>query len=161
IESLLGFNMNFTSAYLIPFADPRGGWMDHIRMKIFPPSKTKDGTVKYLQPRKSGQRIFFPLATLEAALRSVEPLYLVGGEKKSLAVAQLGSPAIGMCGVEGWHAAGSHDLHADFHDVVLRGRVVNVVPDADVRTNLAVNRAMQGLARALAARGATVKLVMV
>jgi hypothetical protein len=36
IDPLLGFYApNVRSAYLIPFPDPRGGWMDHVRLKIF------------------------------------------------------------------------------------------------------------------------------
>jgi hypothetical protein len=34
---LLKFNpVKVVSAYLIPFFDPRGGWVPHIRMKVFP-----------------------------------------------------------------------------------------------------------------------------
>src|SRR5262245_18544885 len=37
IDRILGFSTpKVTSAYLLPFADPRGGWMDHTRMKVFP-----------------------------------------------------------------------------------------------------------------------------
>src|SRR5437867_3173541 len=154
IDQLLGFpTPKVTSAYLLPFPDPCGGFMDHIRVKIFPSITTDDGTIKYLQPRRSGVRIYFPLVTLDAVLRSADPLYIVEGEKKSLAVAQLGLPAIGICGIEGWHVAGSRDLHPDLDDVGLFGRVVNLVPDADVRTNEAVHRAVHHLVAALGARG--------
>ena len=61
--------------------------------------------MKYLQRRASGVRLYFPLATLDAVLHSAEPLYLVEGEKKALAVAQDGRPAIGISGIEGWHLA--------------------------------------------------------
>jgi hypothetical protein len=149
------------SAYLIPFPDPRGGWMDHVRIKVFPTLTTDQGTIKYLQPRRSGVRGFFPLATLDAVLRSADPLYIVEGEKKALSVAQLGLPAIGICGIEGWHVAHSRELHPDFDDVGLCGRVVNVIPDGDVRTNPNVYRAVQRLGAALAARGAEGKLVLV
>src|SRR5262245_11573929 len=125
IDQLLGFaTPKVVSAYLIPFADPRGDWMDHIRMKVFPTSTTNRGTTKYLQPKRSGVRIFFPLASLDAVLHSDEPLYIVEGEKKSLSVAQLGLPTVGICGIEGWHLAGTADLHPDLDDVGLRGRVV-------------------------------------
>ena len=162
IDQLLGFpKPKVVSAYLIPFPDPRGGWFDHVRMKIFPTTRTEDGTTKYLQPKHSGVRIYFPLMTLDAVLHSSDPLYLIEGEKKSLSVAQLGLPAVGICGVEGWHLGGARDLHPDLDDVGLRGRVVNVVPDADVRTNPAVHRAVHSLGRALAARGAIAQLVLV
>src|SRR5215813_10050957 len=67
IDQLLAFPApKVDSAMLIPFPDPRGDWMDHVRMKIFPPFKDRRGqTVKYLQPRGSGVRLYFPLATLD------------------------------------------------------------------------------------------------
>jgi hypothetical protein len=156
IDRLLGFpTPHVISAYLIPFPDPRGGWMDHIRLKVFPSyPDAKSQTVKYLQPKRSGVRIYFPLATLGAVLHAADPLYLVEGEKKALAVAQDRVPTIGLCGIEGWHVAGSTALHPDLDDVGLDGRVVNLIPDADYRTNSAVARAVRGLAAACAARGA-------
>jgi hypothetical protein len=161
IDSLLGFPApKVMSAYLIPFADPRGGWMDHIRMKVFPAIETPTGTCKYLQPKRSGVRIYFPRATLDAALRSADPVHVIEGEKKTLSVAQLGLPAIGICGIEGWHLAGSRDLHPDLHDVGLAGRLVRIVPDADVQTNPAVARAVHRLAAALEHRGADVEVVV-
>jgi hypothetical protein len=162
IDQLLGFAApKVMSAYLIPFPDPRGGWMDHVRMKIFPAITTDARTIKYLQPRRSGVRIFFPLATLDAVLHSGDPLHVVEGEKKSLAVAQTRVPTIGICGIEGWHAAGSRDLHPDLDDVGLGNRVVKVIPDADYRTNLLVFAAVRGLGRALNARGAIPHVVHV
>src|SRR5262249_49721415 len=118
-------------------------------------------TVKYLQPRDSGVRIYFPLATLDAALHSTEPLYLVEGEKKALAVAQTGLATIGICGIEGWHLARARALHPDLDDVGLADRRVYVVPDADARTNPDVARAVRQLGRALADRGADAHLVHV
>jgi uncharacterized protein DUF3854 len=162
IDQLLGFDMpKVQHAYLIPFPDPRGGWMEHVRMKVFPSIDTESGTIKYLQPRRSGVRIYFPLATLDAVLHSTEPLYVVEGEKKSLSVAQLGLPAVGICGVEGWHAAGARDLHPDLDDAGLTGRVVYVVPDSDARTNVAVGGAVRRLGHALAARGAEGRVLLV
>jgi hypothetical protein len=162
IDPLLGFPApKIQHAYVIPFPDPRGGWFDHVRLKVFPSITTESGTIKYLQPKHSGVRIFFPRATLDNVLRSADPLYVVEGEKKSLAVAQLGRPTIGICGVEGWHVAGARELHPDLDDVGLSGRVVNVIPDADVRTNPDVHRAVRRLGDALVARGATAQLVRV
>jgi hypothetical protein len=145
-------------AYLIPFPDPRGGWMDHIRMKVFPALLTDAGTIRYLQPRRSGVRIFFPLVTLDV-LRTADPLYIVEGEKKALSTAQLGLPAIGICGIQGWHAAGDRNLHPDLDVVDLRGREVNILPDGDWQTNLAVNRGVQNLVAALDRRDARTQIV--
>jgi hypothetical protein len=153
IDRLLGFpEPKVQHAYLIPFPDPRGGWMDHVRMKVFPPTRTDDGTTKYLQPKDSGVRIYFPRATLDAVLRTTDSLYIVEGEKKCLAVAQQGLPCIGICGIEGWHLGGSAALHPDFDDVGLEGRIVKVIPDADMDTNPAVYRAVRLLVSALQAR---------
>jgi hypothetical protein len=148
------------SAYLIPFADPRGGWFDHVRLKVFPTLTTDKGTIKYLQPKRSGVRIYFPLATLDAVLHSSEPLYVCEGEKKALAVAQLGRPVVGICGVEGWHLAGSRELHPDLDDVGLEGRLVDLLPDGDWRTNPDVKRAVARLAEACERRRAAARLVV-
>lgn len=161
IGHLLGFDISaIRSAYLVPFADPRGGWMDHVRMKIFPSLTTRRGTIKYLQPCGSGVRLFFPLSTLDDALGSDKPLWLVEAEKKSLAVAQLGLPSVGFCGVEGWHRSRSSDLLNDFGSVRLCGRVVELVPDGDVQTNRAVRRGVERLAAELARLGASPRLVV-
>jgi hypothetical protein len=163
IDLLLGFpTSNVVSAYVLPFADPRGGWMEHVRLRVFPPYRDRRGLVKYLQPRRSGVRIYFPLATLPAVRHSADPLYVVEGEKKALAVAQTGLPTVGICGIEAWHLAGSSALHPDLDDVGLAGRVVHIIPDADYRTNAAVARAVRGLAQACTARrAASVRIVLV
>jgi hypothetical protein len=169
IAQLLGFDMpGVTSAMLFPFADPAGGWMDHVRMKIFPVltrekgrgSEKKTETIKYLQPKASGVRLYFPLATMRAACESMETLYVCEGEKKGLCVAQRdGVPVVALCGVEGWHAGGSHELLPDFDHIVLKGRVVKVVPDGDVETNINVAGAIWHFGAALDRRGARPELV--
>jgi hypothetical protein len=161
IDVLLGFLApGVTSAYLIPFPDPRGSWMDHVRVKVFPSIETESGTIKYLQPKHSGVRVYFPITTLERGLYSTEALYLIEGEKKSLAVAQLGLPAIGICGIEGWHRAGSIELLEDFADIPLRNRIVDIIPDGDVETNPDVRRGTTRLMEALARRGAEPRAVI-
>jgi Domain of unknown function (DUF3854) len=98
------------------------------------------------------------VATPERAWHSDEPLWCVEGEKKALAVAQLGLPAIGFCGIEGWHVAGSRALLPDFDSIALN-RTVKLLPDGDVATNLDVRRGAIRFARALEARGASVEVV--
>jgi len=104
IGGLLGFDVaHIRSAMLIPFPDRRtGGFMGHARLKIFPTLRDSNGHgVKYLQPRGSGSRLSFTLRTAPDLLEGLAPLWLVEGEKKALAVAQLGLPAVGFCGIEG------------------------------------------------------------
>lgn len=162
IGSLLGFDMPcIRSALLIPFPEPAGGFMDHVRVKVFPALTDRGGhSIKYLQPRQSGTRLFFPLAEMPEALNGATPLWLVEGEKKALAVAQLGLPAIGFCGIEGWHPAGSRELLPDFEHIRLIGRVVELVPDGDWQSNASVARGAFRLAQALESRGARVRLVI-
>jgi uncharacterized protein DUF3854 len=163
IGSLLGFDVaHIRSAMLIPFPDPRtGGFMRHARVKIFPGLRDRGRhRVKYLQPRGSGSRLFFTLRTPPDVLEGSVPLWLVEGEKKALAVAQLGLPAVGFCGIEGWHVARSRALLADFDAIRLAGRIIELAPDGDWRVNPDVERGVRQLADALERRGARVRLVV-
>jgi hypothetical protein len=162
IGRLVGFDVPAVrSALLIPFPDQRGGFLDHVRIKVFPPTKDRKGkTVKYLQPRGSEVRLYFPLPTLAAVMDGSAPLWLVEGEKKSLAVAQLGLPAVGFCGIEGWHRASSRELLPDFGVLRLARRPVELVPDGDWRTNPNVERGAFRFAEALERHGARVRLVV-
>jgi hypothetical protein len=171
ITPLLGFDTpRVTSAMLIPFpapADPAGGWMPHVRMKIFPAIVKESGagkqkttsTIKYLQPRASGTRLFFPLATIQEVCAGTSTLYVCEGEKKGLALAQTGRPTLAICGVENWHHAGHDALIEDFDHVNLAGRVVKVIPDGDVETNESVRKAVLRFGVALERRGAQPRLV--
>jgi Domain of unknown function (DUF3854) len=135
--------------------------MDHVRMKIFPALTDKEGhRVKYLQPKRSGVRLFFALSTLQRALETEAPLWLVEGEKKALAVGQLSLPAVGFCGIEAWHRSGSTGLLPDFDAIPLAGRTVELIPDGDWRTNPSVRRGALHFADALVLRGAQVRLVV-
>lgn len=162
IPKLLGANWgSVRSALLFPFRSPAGGFMAHTRVKIFPPLSDDEGhTVKYLQPRGSGPRLYFIARCLREVLEGDAPLWVVEGEKKTASVAQLGLPAIGICGVEGWHVAGERQLLPDFGAIRLEGRIVEVVPDGDFQTNPHVRRAMHRFGDALAARGARPRAVL-
>ena len=156
IPRLLGFDIPAVrSALLFPFRAPAGGFMDHVRVKIFPSLTDADGhTIKYLQPKGTAPRLYFVASCLERTLRSDEPLWITEGEKKACCVAQLGYPVVGLVGVQGWHAKGSCLLLPDFDAIRLRGRTVELLPDSDYQTNPDVERAIRSLAHALAARGA-------
>jgi hypothetical protein len=126
-----------------------------VRVKVFPPLVDAKGhSVKYLQPRRSGVRLYFVGSCLERVLRSDEPLWITEGEKKACCLAQLGYPAVGIVGVQGWHAKGSCLLLHDFDAIPLAGRVIELLPDSDYQTNPDVERAIRSLGHALAARGA-------
>ncbi len=156
ITRLLGFDLpGIRSALLFPFRSPAGGFMDHVRMKIFPPLTDRAGhSVKYLQPKGSAPRLYFVARCLREVLEGDAPLWIVEGEKKALAVAQIGLPAVGIAGVEGWHTAGRLRLLADFEAIRLRERAVELLPDGDYGTNRHVRRAVDDLAQQLTIRGA-------
>lgn len=161
IDPLLGFETpKVVSTYVLPFADPAGGWMEHIRCRVFPPyTDAKGRTVKYLGPRGDGPRLFFPISTMAEACHGSAPLWICEGAKKSLAVAQLGLVAVGFEGIQGWHRRGSRDLLPDFDLIAFKDRVVELVPDGDWRANPDVARGAEQLAMALEARGARVRIV--
>lgn len=158
---LLGFDPpGVRSALLFPFRSPAGGFMDHVNLKVFPALTDPEGhTVKYLQGRGMPPHLYFTVLSLQA-LEADHPLWLVEGAKKSLAVAQLGLPAIGFCGVEGWHRTGSRDLIPDFDAILLEGRIIELLPDGDVQTNPLVRQGVEQLALALRRRGARPRLVL-
>jgi hypothetical protein len=161
IAPLLGFEARgVQSAMLLPFLSLRGGFVDHGRVKLFPALIDEHGhTIKYLQRKGSRPRLYFMASRLDAVRTGSSTLTIVEGEKKTLALGQLGVPAVGICGVEGWHVAGSRALLPDFEDIPLRGRTVELVPDGDVATNPNVAHAVERLAEALERRAARVQLV--
>jgi hypothetical protein len=168
------------SALLFPFRSPAGGFMPHIRMKVFPTlvkverngrtrwiaeadrtsSDIKHETLKYLQPKDTPPRLYFVSRCLREVCEGTEPLWFCEGEKKALHIAQMGLPAVGFCGVELWHTKGSRDLLPDFDAIRLRDRVVEVVVDGDYQTNDHVKRAVRRLGDALAERGARPRVVL-
>jgi hypothetical protein len=157
LRDLVGSRLaaKITSAYAIPYPDLRGGWLPLVRLRVFPPVVTKSGQLKYWQPKGSEPRIYFPILTLDAVVRSDAPLWVAEGEKKAMSLSQTGEPCIGIAGCEGWHLAGRTALHPDLDDVGLTGRVVNLWLDADVASNPMVRFAADRLVSALRARGVT------
>jgi len=163
IDVLAGFSVpaSVTSAYVIPYPALAGGFLSHIRIKLFPPITEDDGpAVKYLQPPQSGTRLFFPLATIPAVVASEAPLWIVEGEKKALAVSQHGLPTVGTAGINAWCTPGSRRLHPDFDRIPLMGRLVELVPDSDWQTHRQVGAAVSALATALAGAGARPRVVV-
>jgi len=177
IDLVLGFTApRVRSAYIIPFASPRGGWMDHAKLKVFSEEGTAEvrgdrveqhreryrynsGARKYLVRKAAPPRLYFPLGTISAALEGQEPVWIVEGMKKRLAVAQLGLPAVGIESAWSWHEKGSRALLADFDFITLEGRTVEVVPDGDMATNPSIAASLRRLGDALRAAGAHPRLV--
>jgi hypothetical protein len=160
---LLGFSAHeaVRSLLLFPYCDATGGWSDHFQVKVFPPpGNTAERAPKYLQPKRSGSRLYFVRRVLPEVLAPEPELWITEGVKKTLAAVTLGLPAVGLSGIENWGERGTRRLLADFDALPMTGRAVRLVPDGDVRTNPRVERAAAGLANALGARGAHVRIVL-
>lgn len=159
---LLGYDLStVTSMLLFPYPSPAGGFMDAIRLKLFPPQVDAEGHgFKYAQPKGSRPRVYFVRRCLRKVLEGDERLLIIEGEKKTLALAELGYACIGIAGVEAWHVKGDRRLLPDFDAIRLRDRLVEVVPDGDYQTNDHVKRAIERLGMALADRGARVRVVL-
>jgi hypothetical protein len=135
---------------------------EYWRCKPFPPLKNRKGQeVKYLQPKDSSNRLYFPPGV---DLRADTPVWLTEGEKKALKLTQEGFPCIGLGGVWSWrqggrgYQLGRKQVIPDLDRVLWVGREVTIVFDSDVATNTMVALAERELARGLAARGAEVQL---
>jgi len=163
IRPLLGWDSpRIQSAYLLPYPSlGEGAWLDHVCLRLFPPLETERGTIKYAQPRRSPPRLYLPRLNRNAIMDAATPLWVLEGQKKALALAQLGFAAVGISGVEGWHTRGSRELLPEFAAVPLRDRVIEVVPDGDFETNPDVNMAVRRFADALRLREARPRRVVV
>ena len=86
IPRLLGFDLpGIRSAMLFPFRAPAGGFMDNVRVKIFPALTDADGhTIKYLQRKGSAPRLYFVAACLREGARRRGPVVGLRRRKESL-----------------------------------------------------------------------------
>lgn len=122
----------------------------------------KERKIKYEQPAGSGGYVYFPpRARQRSAYSSAERLTWVEGEKKSLALDQLGVATVGLTGVYNWSdAAHRHDTGEDrllpliTDHVTIAGRPHLICFDADAKDNEQVMTAAQRLAGVLLSLGA-------
>ena len=92
-RALLGFDLpGIESALLFPHRAPTRGFMDCVRMKIFPTLLDRTGhKIKYLGPKQASPRLYFHVPSLPRVLSREGPLWLVEGYKQTLAIGQLGA----------------------------------------------------------------------
>jgi hypothetical protein len=114
--------------------------------------------VKYEQAKGSPLHAYFPTASLTKIRDGRSPIHITEGEKKALALSQLGLAAIGLGGV--WCACkkGTEELIDDLAVIDWKDRDVYLDLDYDAKskTRLDVNDAKYKLARALKKQGAVV-----
>lgn len=143
-----------TSAYLIPYPDADG----FARLKLFPPVATADGgTMRYHQPPGSAPRLYLPPRARAALADPSVSLFVVEGEKKTLAGDQAGRACVGLGGLWNWRADGRPIRDLDRLDWV--SRAVVILPDSDVWTRPDLLQPVYALGRELESRGATIAVL--
>ena len=116
------------------------------RIKLFPAL----GKMKYVQPPKTGARLYLPLKVNDG------PLYLCEGEKKTLAAHQAGMNAAGIGGLWNWLTNG--EPIDDLKLIEWNRRDVIIIPDSDTFQRQDLLRAVYALGRELRERGASVSV---
>lgn len=155
------------SAYRIPYFDLDGRTTSGERWKLFPPISGPDGKQKYHQPPGSDPALYLsPLVQWDEVAR--DPQRSVSGtegEKKALAMSQIGVPTIGIAGVWNWRQRLDHGDRLVIPSVDLfiwKDRVVELVPDSDVwrKEKLLALCGFYALAQELVSRGANVRFIV-
>lgn len=165
IREILGWqpkDHDWGSGWAIPFD---GGYS---RIKLdHPRSNGKGKVVKYESPKGAPNRAFFPPNFKEMLLTGAT-LVVAEGEKKCLAISQLGYAAVGLLGV--WAFAqkrptthdgqkyGKRHLIADLEAIAWREREVVICFDSDAVSNPLVSLAEWKLAEVLRDKGAKVRV---
>lgn len=114
------------------------------RIKLFPPI----GKRKYSQPPGSAAHLYIPTKVAPG------PLYIVEGEKKTLAAIQPGLNAIGIGGVWNWINHG--EPIADLNLIDWQDREVSIIGDSDIWLRPDLIRALYALGQEVQSLGATV-----
>ncbi len=173
VKDTLGWapkGVDWGNGLLFPYAT-NGDGRAYGRVKLdFPRSGREGHVVKYESPRGSTNQAYFPPGVREQ-IESATTILLTEGEKKSLAVSQLGIPCIGIPGVWAWQrkrkrsdsgrAFGRRRLIDDLDGVDWKGKRLIVAFDADLVTNDAVQLAEARLAETLSRKGATVLVLRI
>ena len=153
-----------TSGLAFPYPNLDGTVNGLRRIKLFPPTKDKDGhTIRYAQPAGTDPAVYFPSLTDWRAIASdpSRPLTITEGEKKALSLMQLGLPAIGLGGLWSFltKADGMRMLLPALDRIAWQDRSVELAPDSDVWARDELLNAVVLLALSLTQRGARVQIV--
>jgi hypothetical protein len=119
---------------VFPYRDLNGVVNCFARVRPHDPRYQQGKPVKYESPVGSHVRAYFPRDALKGLREGDRLVYITEGEKKALALAQLGLVAIGLGGI--WCGckktdSGSHQLIDDLREIVWCRRLVYVVFDYD------------------------------
>jgi hypothetical protein len=167
--TLLGrtYSLHAGPAIVIPFFEP--GAVQPYAYRVRPDAPRFDTkrkrTVKYDQPTGAGVGVMVyypPRTTRSGDLRNItSALLFTEGEKKALALDQLGYAVVGLTGVDSWSvprepgARGRRAIHPRILDhVLIAGRVCVLVFDQDAHEKSDVMRAARAFRDSLLEAGA-------
>jgi len=167
IAKILGWqpkHCDWGSGIVYPYAD------GYSRVKLDFPRSVDGKPVRYESPKNAPNRAYFPPGFWEL-LPTADTIVITEGEKKALAVTQLGIPCIGLVGVWGWQekrqrldtgkAYGKRHLIDDLKRIAWKDRNVVIVFDSDAVRNSLVQLAESRLAGMLTEKGASVKVARI
>lgn len=143
-------------ALVFPYRDLEGEVNCFARIRLHSPDYIGGKEVRYRQPKGTPLRAYFPAASLPLLRDYQSSIYITEGEKKALALSQLGLAAIGLGGIWCGCQKGTETLIDDLQEIYWSDRPVYLVFDWDPKasTRREVEGAKQRLARALKAAGA-------
>ena len=153
-KEILDHNAKIESMYLIPYPGT-----DFSRYKLFPPLTNREGhTKKYHQPKDSAPRLYVP-----PGFDCTKKLWrITEGEKKALKATQEGLNCLGLGGIWNFASKNAHgqpELIPDLQNIPWKNKTVEIIPDADFKTNDHVKRAVYRFAQLLEAEGAKIFIV--
>ncbi len=156
IPKLIGWNPpEVQSALVFPYPGEEG----FCRAKVFPPFEDKDGhTVRYLQRKGSGVRLYIPPLAAKVLNDPGTPLVWTEGEKKAAKACQEEMPCIGLGGLWNWQEDGKPIPKLD--DIAHAEREELICPDSDVWGRPDLIRVVYALGKELETRGAKVSVAI-
>ncbi len=167
LEERLGFSsIPDKSSNWIKLLEHGGYWIpypnapDYYRPKLKSPIDTKDGTVKYLSPKKEMGfgNIPYIFPEVKKILDTYNPdkrIFITEGEKKAAKATLEGFPCIGISGV--WNFKGSeNEFLPELDGYIWKDRSVYIVFDSDILKKYGVKQAEIRLSIQLINRGANV-----
>jgi hypothetical protein len=114
-----------------PYHDLEGKLTGFVRVKPRSP-RSKDGKpVKYEQPLGEPCRAYYPRESTAKLRDGKSDIFVPEGEKKALALSQLGLAVVGLGGVWCWKKKGTDELLEDLAAIPLTGRKVYITFDYD------------------------------
>jgi hypothetical protein len=145
------------NALVFPYRDLNGQVDGFVRKRLHVPRLDRDGkSVRYEQPAGTPLRAYFPPASLGHLRDRESAIFVTEGEKKALALSQLGLAAVGIGGIWCGCKPGTEALIDDLVGIPWADRVVYIVFDWDEKetTRRDADAARRRLSRALRSAGA-------